>query len=479
MPNSPRNVCELVVPNDLCIGCGVCAGICPVNVLTMRFDEFGAYVPVEEEEGCLPKCDLCLRACPFTDQEDDEDTLAQVAFGQTAEIQHTPELGYYLDTYIGYSRVDGHRENGASGGLATWFLETLLTRDMVDKVICVTPYPGNPQRLFRFAVLDSVEAVRKASRSCYYPVEMSEVIRHVLSHDGRYAITGLPCFLKGLRLAMRKNRRLRHRIIAMGGLVCGQTKTRFFVEYLCALCGGDPADLVEVQFRLKDSDRSAKDYAHRFIWKNHEQLISRKIYWSEGIQKVWTHDYFKPNACNFCDDVFAETADVVFMDAWLPQYSQDPRGHSLVINRREDFKPIWDDVASSNEISLQPIAADLVIRSQSGQLHHKRELLSYRLFRAKRAERRVPRKRVDPSADLSILECYLVKLKSDARRKSLSIWGQHQDPRMLQRVLRKVDVQIEALRWWKQIRSAFREGRVVSALMKRGRYLLPRKDKNA
>lgn len=33
-----------------------------------------------------------------------------------------------------------------------------------------------------------------------------------------------------------------------------------------------------------------------------------------------------PRACNYCDDVFAECADVTCMDAWLPEYSQDHRG---------------------------------------------------------------------------------------------------------------------------------------------------------
>jgi len=468
-----RNVCESIVPNDLCIGCGVCAGVCPAHVLTMRFNDFGAYIPVEESEGCLPKCDLCLRVCPFSDQEDNEDTLARAAFAQIPGIQHTPELGYYLDTYVGYSQVDGHRENGSSGGLATWFLETLLTRGIVDKVICVTSNPGNSQKLFRFAVLDSVEAVRNAGRSCYYPVEMSEVIREILSQEGRYVITGLPCFLKGLRLAMRKDARLRRRIVALVGLVCGQAKTRYFAEYLCAACGGDPNSLVEVRFRLKDPERPAQDYAHQFTWKDKGQLISRKIYWTEGIEDIWTHDYFKPNACNFCDDVFAETADVVFMDAWLPQYSRDYRGHSLVINRQEVFKSLWDTALASDEVTLMPLSVTSVIRSQAGQLRQKRAGLSYRLYLAQRAGQSVPRKRVTPSPTfLPVLDRRLIKLKLAVCAQSAMLWRQRQDARLLRRALWGVDFQITALLLWKRIQSALAEGRLGTAFAKRVNRLL-------
>lgn len=474
MAKSYRNVCELVVPNDLCVGCGVCAGICPAGVLTMCFNEFGAYIPVEEKEGCLPKCDLCLRACPFTDQEDNEDTLAQAAFAQTLGIRHTPELGYYLDTYVGYSRVNSHREKGASGGLVTWFLETLLTRDMVDRVICVMPNPGDPQKLFRFAVLSSVGTIRDASRSCYYPVEMSGVIQEILSQEGQYAITGLPCFLKGLRLAMRKDRRLSRRIVALVGLVCGQTKTRLFAEYLCAACGGDPDNLVEIQFKLKDPTRSVMDYAHQFTWKDQDRLISRKMYWTEGIQNIWTRDYFKPNACNFCDDVFAETADVVFMDAWLSPYIYDSQGHSLVINRQAAFKSLWDEMLNADEINLAPISFSSVIQSQTNVLHNKRVLLQYRLYLARRAGQLVPRKRFGFQEKLTILERRLVRLKFDAREKSLIEWTQHQNPEKLRYALWRENYEIRFIRAWMRICKIFSVRRVISALTRRVNHLFRR-----
>lgn len=415
-----RNVCEIIVPNDLCIGCGLCAGVCPANVLAMRVNDFGAYIPVEEKEGCLPKCDLCLHACPFADQEDDEDTLAQSAFAQAPEIRHAPELGYYLDAYMGYSQVDGHRENGASGGLATWFLETLLTRGIVDKVVCVTPNSGDPQKLFRFAVLDSVEAVRNASRSCYYPVEMSEVIRKILSQEGRYAITGLPCFLKGLRLAMRKDGRLRRRIVSLVGLVCGQAKTRFFAEYLCASCGGNPDNLVEVQFRLKNSGRLVNDYAHQFTWLDGEHRISCKMFWLESVHDVWVHDYFKPNACNFCDDVFAETADVVFMDAWLPQYAQEWRGTTIVLVRTPAVIELFKNAQQNHKLALEQVDIDQVIQGQSAGIVNKRDHLAHRLYCAtQRKVSYIPRKRVSPKRLSSFFDRWLLGCRERMRVMSL------------------------------------------------------------
>ena len=44
---------------------------------------------------------------------------------------------------------------------------------------------------------------------------------------------------------------------------------------------------------------------------------------------------FKYKACDFCDDVFAETADVVVGDAWIPKYLT--QGNSLVVTRSSLF----------------------------------------------------------------------------------------------------------------------------------------------
>lgn len=464
MSNPHRNVCEAVVPNDLCVGCGLCAGICPVQVLEMQFNDRGEYIPVEYKGGCLPKCELCLQTCPFVDQQDNEDTLANRAFSHTGNIQHKPEIGYYLDTYVGYSRVGDHRENGASGGLATWFLETLLSQKIVDYVVSVTSNSGNPEKLFQFAVFDSIEAVRKASKSSYYPVEVSDVIRKILSQDARYVVVGLPCVIKGIRLAMRNNRRLRQRIVVLVGLVCGQTKSRFFTEYLATLCGGEPSELQEVHFREKDSSRPASDYAHQFIWNKNGEIVTRKVFWSEGIKNIWTHDYFKINACNYCDDLFAETADVVFMDAWLPKYKKDYKGHSLVINRNDNLTHIWSEAMNSDKVSLETISPDMVILSQDGVLNQKRSILEYRLYLAKKNGKITLRKRVKPSSHLNFPEKTLTKLKIQAQALSISVWRQHQNVMLFEHSMNRIRTQINIIHFGLLIHQTIKKGRLKFVL---------------
>lgn len=492
-----RNVCEVIVPNDLCIGCGLCAAVCPPQVLQMTKNPYGEIVAEEYREGCLPKCDLCLRACPFWDQDANEDTLAQALFvpgaaplarGASAFVpataidvkpqaapvpqpQHRTQTGYYLDAYVGASQVGTQRADGASGGLTTWFLERLLAEGIVDQVICVAPN-DDPQAMYCFAVFDDITAIRKAARSCYYPVEASDVLRHVLEHEGRYAITGLPCLIKGIRLAQRNNRRLRERIVATLGLVCGQTKSSFFVEYLAALGGGDPERLTNVRFRVKDPQRPANDFGLQFTWQSETGPKSDTIFWTEGMREVWTQSLFKPNACNFCDDVYAETADVVFMDAWLPGYREDYRGHTIVINRNARFQPIWEAALNGPELELERLSIDAAIRSQQGQTYEKREGMQYRSWLAQQAGSWFPRKRFAPTLAGNRAEQRAWRLKLRARTLSRTLWAERKDLRRLQAALRPIDRQLRAQAWGKRITAMFQEGRLRSAFSKRLRRVL-------
>jgi coenzyme F420-reducing hydrogenase beta subunit len=379
-----ENVCIEVVAKNLCIGCGLCAGICPQKTLEIRFNEFGEYAARDIRGKCPDGCDHCLKVCPFSGRSQDEDTLGKNLFAETPGIKHTPETGYYINSLVGYSNINSHRENGASGGLATWTLERLLTDNLVDHVACVSPNV-DPEKLFKFKICNTAEEVRECSRSCYYPVETSEVIEHILSHKGRYGIIALPCMCKALRLAMQLIPKLKRRIKFVLGLVCGQTKSKFFVEYICGLGGGDPHYLKQVMFRIKDPSRPASDYGLKFISEN-GMNPSREgvVFWTEGMNRIWFDRYFTPNACDFCDDVFAECADATFMDAWLPEYVTDGKGHSIVLTRNREINDLFLSECR-NKRTVKLISIGATISSQSGVLFDKRSLIGERYRRYRRA----------------------------------------------------------------------------------------------
>jgi len=458
-------IIETIVNNNLCIGCGLCAGLCPANALRMEFNKYGEYNPVEIT-GCLKNCNLCLQICPFSENEENEGLLAKEIFSNTDGIKHRPETGYYLDSYVGYSNINNHRANGASGGMATWILETLLKNNIVDHILCVTPNE-NPEKLFRFAVFANIDSIRHSAKSAYYPVEMSEVIKQIIKNESRYAIIGLPCFIKGLRLAQKKNNKLRNRIIVTIGLVCGQLKSKCYTRYLAEL-SGIHGELKEVCFRGKDSDKPSSNF---YFYSKNKNNNYNKIFFYEGIGKVWNNRWFTLRACNFCDDVFAEMADVTVMDAWLPEYIEDSKGTNLIIVRSPLVHNLIKLATKENQIKIEHISINKVILAESGVLNIKRNQLAYRLYLAKQAGLIIPTKSVTPSRKISFLNKKEIELKDKMQRLSKELFllyfnGERAD---LTAFSKKIGNFVSKLEKWKHIARILR---LPMRIIKKARRIL-------
>lgn len=383
-----KNVISEVVGNGFCIGCGVCASQCPTGNLAMKWNAAGEFNPVPGDN-CLAGCSLCLSVCPFAPEAVNETQIAEDLFARVPGIRHRKETGFFLSTSVGYSPT---REKCASGGLATWLLEKLLISGDIDAVAC--PGPSNdPERLFSYRIAKTVEDLRQCRGSAYYPVELSGVISFILEHPGRYAVTGLPCFIKGLRLASIKNPVLNERIAFTVGLVCGQFKSKAYTHYLASLAGVE-GPFASVLFRGKDPDQPASNY---FFSCENASGKRGSLFWNQGVSQAWHSRWFTPQSCLFCDDVFAETADIVFMDAWLPEFVKDPAGTSLFLSRNERLTEIFEEAKASTEIQLEKIPVEKVIQSQAGVLKAKRKDLAIRLKKRDEVGCPSPKKRVTAS----------------------------------------------------------------------------------
>ena len=399
------------VAYDLCCGCGVCAGMCPRQNLSMQRDARGQYRPFSRED-CPSGCSVCRRVCPFSLAQTNETDLAREVFGAVPDLTWHGELGSYRQLWIGHVATGRFREQGASGGAATWLLHELLTSGLVDAVVCVRP-TGIAGRLYEFCIVRDPEELATTSRSAYYPVELSAVLREVRERDGRYAITGLPCVCKAIRLAMGVDSRLSERIAFLLGLVCGHGVTAAFTDYLAVKAGLNPRTLWKWASRVKDPTVPAHNSAFRGADDTHEA----SIHWQPVVGPAWNARVFTPRACLFCDDVFAETADIALMDAWLDPYMQDWRGANIVIARNPRLGELIERAIQESRLDLCPLPVNRVIASQAGALSEKRKVHGYRLWLEQQAGRVVPTKRITPVKP-SLLTRRLLEYQAQVIRES-------------------------------------------------------------
>jgi coenzyme F420-reducing hydrogenase beta subunit len=272
--------------------------------------------------------------------------------------------------------------NGASGGLVTWALCQLLANKEVDHVIAVMANP-DPEKLFKYYVASSPKEVQQCSKSAYYPVEINDALKYVQNNEGRYVIVALPCMAKAIRNAQSENAKLKDRIKYIFGLVCGQQKSKHYTSHIANIsgCSNNP---VKVSFREKDGKSPANNFLFKAVDKNGNNYTKK---WIDGVSKVWVDGLYKLPSCFYCDDIFAECADVTFMDAWLPEFSNEPKGTSIILNRKA--------ILSDHFNGLSKISISQVIESQKSVILSKRTYLKIDLFLRKFSLRKMlPEKRV-------------------------------------------------------------------------------------
>lgn len=414
------NVTEIVVKNDYCIGCGVCAGVCPSNNLNMDWSDKGELIP-KSRDTCKDKCSICLDVCPFYDHKINQDDLANSLFSKIPKVKFNEYTGYYLNCYVGFQKDEKKRLNSASGGLATLFLSSLLEENIVDKVIGVGSF-GNKDRMFDFEILNSSDEVYSCAGSAYYPVEISRVLKKILQEKDEinYAIIALPCVVYALRLAMEKTPKLKKRIKIIASFTCGQLQNRFCTEFLALKSGITIDNLSMMDFRRKSEKYIASNFYQVAIGKNGNQGIPQNN--KELPYHLWYYQYFKQNACNFCDDIFGELADVTFMDAWLPKYIKDYRGTSLIISRTHLTSNLLENFS---ECILNEIPVTKIIESQSGVIRKKRVLIKGRLYEIKSRGSFCPEKRVNPSHDIYSKNKEFIELTIKTQNLSKELWPKY------------------------------------------------------
>jgi coenzyme F420-reducing hydrogenase beta subunit len=110
----------------------------------------------------------------------------------------------------------------------------------------------------------------------------------------------------------------------------------------------------------------------------------------------WGAGYYMNSACNFCDDVVAETADISFGDAWVEPYSSDGRGTNVVVVRSPEVQVLVENAIQESRLKLEEVDGKFVEQTQAAGFRQRREGLAYRLTWNRRGVQ--PRKRVAPDA---------------------------------------------------------------------------------
>ena len=404
---------DTVIANGYCVGCGACA-VPEDSPFTIGMDEYGQYQSRMNASNVFAKTESDYeKLCPFGATAPNEDEIAKQHFAETCD--HNTQVGYYKGVYAGHVTEGEFRNRGSSGGMGTWVLNELLDQGLVDYIIHVKSDVdgGDLNNIpFEYHVSKTLEETQQGGKSRYYPIELSEVLKTVRNQPGRYAVVGLPCFIKSIRLLQAQDPIIAERVKYCVGLVCGHLKSARYAESLAWQMGIAPPDLKAIDFRIKDPSQPANRYSTYAKGTSGEKVVpTNQLFGAD-----WGAGAFKYKACDFCDDVFAETADVVLGDAWLPEYVQDSDGTNVVVTRSDDLQRLIINARSEGRLKLDDLSVEKAAQSQDAGLRHRKVAIGYRLHCEQIANSWVPVKRTSPAESLtSRYEMKRQRLRSELR----------------------------------------------------------------
>jgi coenzyme F420-reducing hydrogenase beta subunit len=382
------------------------------NSAKIRWDRHGFLKPTGDDHWLEAPSTYTTEHCPFSPAAADEDTISAERFPRASSSD--PALGRFEAAYVGHVAEQEFRMRGSSGGITTWVAAELLRTGAVDAVAHVAAAdPAKAGRLFEYRISRTAEQLNSGAKSRYYPIELSGVLREIRATRGRYAVIGIPCFIKAINLLRRSDAVIRERVSHTLGLFCGHMKSAAMVESFAWQLEADFSKVEAVDYRKKDESRPANWYRAQLQLADGSSVEQDWWHLADG---DWGAGFFQNPACNWCDDVVGETADISFGDAWVEPYSSDGRGTNVLIVRTKELKGMIESARSDGRLQLEQVGPEFVTQTQAAGLRHRREGLAYRLSWRRSGIR--PGKRVAASAILPLRRKLIYRLRYSIARWS-------------------------------------------------------------
>ncbi|MBS7637295.1 Coenzyme F420 hydrogenase/dehydrogenase, beta subunit C-terminal domain [Candidatus Bathyarchaeota archaeon] len=312
-----------VINKGLCVGCGGCEAVCPVNSISLTEGS-------PRLTGICIACGICYSCCPRTSF--DEAELERLIFGR-GRSENEALLGIYKGYYAGRSRDQGVLRRSQDGGVVSSLLIQFLRGGGDCAVVAGVEEGGVWAPRPMVALRD--EEVLKGAGTKYTPSPTLVGVDSAVSEyrRKRVAVVGTPCQIRALRKIEKgtyTDRRIAESVAIKIGLFCMETfDYKKLMEFL-EKEGVNPKEVTKFAIRrgkfaaIRDGD----------------------TLFEIGLSRV--KELVRP-CCEVCEDFTAEFSDISVGNVGSPD------GWSTVIVRTDLGEQLLRDAEKAGLLELKPL----------------------------------------------------------------------------------------------------------------------------
>jgi len=327
----PNKCINVLLDKTMCVGCGACVNVCPVDAIEYTEDEWGYYRTQVCGEKCI-NCGKCSEICP--------------ALKLPQKVNNVPECYEFI------AKDSNVLWESSSGGFFT-----TLARNVLEKGGVIAGAAWKDDFSVEHIIVNELSNLHKLQKSKYLQSYMGMTYRDIknyLDNDVQVLFTGCPCQVAGLKAYLG----MEYDNLFTVDLLCGNSPSaRFFKKYIY---DSFPEKISNYEFRSKQRGYNAECIQVTDLDGNTRVLYGMR---EDAYQRVYHNHTMCPPHCENCRyQTIPRYGDITMGDFWgISRYDKESdfsKGVSVVLcnstkGSRYLENLLQEDIADIKKVPLE------------------------------------------------------------------------------------------------------------------------------